>query len=412
MDIDQDGQLSRDEFAAASKTLHKTDLDDDETISIAELRPVQNPFVVRSTQRGTNTNQTPTFTTLSATGSPSKLVSQLLDRYDRAKTAESGSNASRKKDQNLSRDEIGLELDTFQQVDADGNGLLDFTELMQFVRQPAAAVELVVRLGKHKSDEKPVEVIRSSKNLQASVRTSSVGLVTVMLGKTQIEIGASLAGGAADQSELYKRQFKSADTDNNAYLEVKEVERNFYFRNTFQLMDRDSDGKVFQEEMLAFINQISAAARSRTVLEIGNAGRNLFEILDLNRDRRLGRRELTEAVARMELWDADSDKHVTEAELPTHFRLTLGRTQPGVFAAAQPPPSRRPAVAQPSPVAAGYAPRVTSGSAVQPLWFQKMYRNQDGDVSRREFIGSRKQFEQLDANDDNLVDANEALKVM
>jgi hypothetical protein len=157
-------------------------------------------------------------------------------------------------------------------------------------------------------------------------------------------------------------------------------------------MDRDGDGKVFEEEVLAFAKRISAAAKSGTVLNVSNAGRNLFEILDLNRDRRLGRRELTAAVERMELWDADGDKHVAEAELPTHFRLTLGRTQVGGVG-----------VIRTSPTGMLYS-TTAAGNSSRPLWFQKMDRNQDGDISRREFLGPRKKFQTLDKDSDGLID--------
>ena len=39
-----------------------------------------------------------------------------------------------------------------------------------------------------------------------------------------------------------------------------------------------------------------------------------------------------------------------------------------------------------------------------------MDRNCDGDVSRREFLGSHDDFQQLDANADGLIDAAEAAK--
>ena len=38
-----------------------------------------------------------------------------------------------------------------------------------------------------------------------------------------------------------------------------------------------------------------------------------------------------------------------------------------------------------------------------------MDRNHDGDVARREFLGSRDQFDRLDRDKDGLIDANEAL---
>ena len=43
-----------------------------------------------------------------------------------------------------------------------------------------------------------------------------------------------------------------------------------------------------------------------------------------------------------------------------------------------------------------------------PDWFQKMDRNHDGDVSRREFLGPREHFDRLDRDNDGLIDADEA----
>jgi hypothetical protein len=43
-----------------------------------------------------------------------------------------------------------------------------------------------------------------------------------------------------------------------------------------------------------------------------------------------------------------------------------------------------------------------------PLWFRKMDRNGDGDVSRREFLGSQADFERIDTDGDGLIDVQEA----
>ena len=52
----------------------------------------------------------------------------------------------------------------------------------------------------------------------------------------------------------------------------------------------------------------------------------------------------------------------------------------------------------------------TQAPAAGPSWFRKMDRNRDGDISRREFLGPRADFERLDGDRDGLIDAEEAAK--
>src|SRR5262249_21719780 len=43
-----------------------------------------------------------------------------------------------------------------------------------------------------------------------------------------------------------------------------------------------------------------------------------------------------------------------------------------------------------------------------PVWFRKMDRNRDGDVSRKEVLGSDELFRLIDADGDGLISAEEA----
>ena len=45
-----------------------------------------------------------------------------------------------------------------------------------------------------------------------------------------------------------------------------------------------------------------------------------------------------------------------------------------------------------------------------PLWFRKMDVNGDGDVSEREFLGSREDFRRIDLDGDGLISVEEAEK--
>jgi hypothetical protein len=42
------------------------------------------------------------------------------------------------------------------------------------------------------------------------------------------------------------------------------------------------------------------------------------------------------------------------------------------------------------------------------VWFRKMDRNADGDVSRSEFLGTKAEFDAIDADKDALISLEEA----
>ena len=54
--------------------------------------------------------------------------------------------------------------------------------------------------------------------------------------------------------------------------------------------------------------------------------------------------------------------------------------------------------------------KAEAAKAAGPLWFRKMDVNGDGDVSRREWLGSDDDFQRIDTDGDGLIDAAEAAK--
>src|SRR5262249_53543806 len=156
--------------------------------------------------------------------------------------------------------------------------------------------ELNVRLGQKAGGKEAVELVPDEKRpspLADKVRVSG-DTATLDLGITRIDLrtggnqpnGAPLALPENFLKREYQAQFKAADTDNNGYLDMKEAEANPLFRNTFKLMDRDGDGKLFEKEMVAYLDSVqefqNRAAQCCVTLNVTDGGRGLFDLLDTN----------------------------------------------------------------------------------------------------------------------------------
>src|SRR5262249_60952119 len=94
------------------------------------------------------------------------------------------------------------------------------------------------------------------------------------------------------------------------------------------------------------------------------------------------------------------DGQIALSEIPRNYQMTLvrgGAAGPNPFAFQ---------------AAALYGPRQISVPPLKegPTWFRKMDRNRDGDVSRREFLGTDEEFRRLDTDGDGLISLEEAIR--
>ncbi|MEQ8786081.1 MAG: hypothetical protein RIC55_07265 [Pirellulaceae bacterium] len=384
LDVDEDGKLSAEEFVLSSDML-KFDLDDDGVISRGELQPLQSPYYRLARRSGGAPNVAGPFLDLGGDSSPTWLVRRIIEQYDGGE-----------KDGQLSREELKSGGDRFATLDLDGNGQLDFDELRRLFRGDSPHILVVVRLGKKRQEQRTVEVTvaPAAKDLVDGVREGGQADAVLALDKQQLEFSTSSGASTSVVASIFEQQFGALDRDNNGYLDKAEVENNRTLRDAFQLIDADGDEKVFEKEFVAYFERLAEAARARTLLTISDQGNRLFDILDANRDGRLSPREVAAGRDKIGAWDEDDDQLVAADEIPQTWRLEVARGAP------------RFGVVNVATMQQTAARTRTVGG---PPWFSRMDRNEDGEVTRREFLGELAEFDRLDADDNGAVDAQEAL---
>ncbi len=367
LDRNRNGRLDAFELTDAADVLHKVDLDEDELITPKEL------LRRRPARTGALPVMPPTPARLGfwmvLTGeSAAPLAQVLLQRYDRDR------------DGQLRAAESGLDPAAFAALDRDGNGTLDAGELARF----GAGLpdrELLVRVDDPPSPQ-PGKGVQ-----QTAQKTRALALGNALV---ELHVGTTGAGNFLSLRQFYLQRFQVADADRRGYLERQQAEESSYLNGLFALADRDRDGKLSTSELSGFLDLHAQGARSFTTLTVVDQSLPLLGLLDTDPDGQLSLRELSSAWARLRSYDRDGDGTVSREELPRQYQLALvrGWSKPG--------PLPRSATASTGRVARG------------PLWFRNMDVNGDGEVSRREFLGSAEVFRRLDTDGNGLIRLEEA----
>ena len=405
LDRDKDGELTRSEMEAIVGSLRGLDRDADELIDASEVNPISAPIPTAMMQgRPARDSSVPTVLELTPGESPVRLVRQLIKKYDAGSSRGPG-----RRDSRLSPEEFAIPAEAFAAADRNRDGTLNAEELRAYLAQAPRDAILDVALTPDGSGRVAAAVRGGDGSPQSgmTVRQLSEGVVEMDLGLIRLDIHVDDGAGAAEAARKgFRARFDAADANQDGYLEMDELSQDngqpSPLVGLFKAIDRDGDGKLYPRELDEFVARQAVAARGRVTMTASDEGRALFGMLDMDRDRRLGAREVLETFARVSACDRNHDGRVTPDEIPHHIRLVLDRGDLSFLLA---PPAGGPAVLA-SPGVTSAPPR--SRPAAGPSWFRKMDRNRDGDVSPREFLGTREQFDRLDRDHDGLLSPDEA----
>ena len=383
LDTDGDGAVSTAELTDGLGALIKLDLDDDETISAAELAPLFDPsnrqIAINTTE---DSQEAYPFLLLAGGASLDSVSKKLIEEYDRG--------ADGQKSGGLSEGEIPATWESISGFDADSDGELSFAELKTALSVDDYPVEISIQL----------PTFGRAKVTQAGVKVTGLpsSRLSVNLGHQLVEfVAKKWSSDVSNSISFYKIDFLRKDRDKNSYLDANEFASMNIPGATFGACDLDNDGKVFVKEMESFLAENVALSRSRLVMKIENDRRSLFQVLDLNLDRRLSQREFIDGYREMLKHDGNGDGRLSPKEMESRYKVTIELARTSLFEMA----TNQMASANAT------SPRLEQ-STEGPEWFRRMDVNRDGDVSRREFLGPASQFDELDENGDGFLASSEA----
>lgn len=393
-DADKDGHLSEAELQNALKYQAQQDIDDDEALSAAELLPFRDQQPGVAAAIAPNTDDLPFIQVLK--GSERKFAEKLVRYYSQGDETK------------LTRKGTHLDEKAFAGFDKDNDGKWNASEIAAFLKSPVHQVAVSVRFFTRGRAKLEYEVLTKHDSIETG-NSERKDRLTLKLSGLPISIRCDqyLSSSARFTRSFCGQRFSVSDKDRNKYLDVDEF-GSFVGAVAgsvgvldFKTLDANADEMVTRDELFRHLDRDTLAAQSQLETTVSSDGKSMFMMLDENLDRRLSLRELKSGFDKLAALDRDADRRVSriEASSPSQYTLQIGLGRPQLF---------RNMNSQTDMMMSTNAIVRETDRLEGPLWFRKMDRNRDGDVSRREFLGTSSQFDSLDTDKDELLDATEA----
>lgn len=379
LDADQSGLIERAEMRLAPARIAERDNDFDQCVTFDEF--LNNASEVMPGMVVSTINLDP----------PSTVHSELLrDATEPILAARLVRHYDADRDAHLTADELGWTAERMTQLDADDDNRLSMQELSR-IADAQPDVGLDVDLSKQTSEA--MQIIGDPSPEVTAVRAD---LVRLTRGALRLSVGYRHRDPMEEARQNASAAFNAIDIDANGYLDRDEIaEHQRFERYLFDAMDRDGDERVFAEEMLSYVEDYAEPASTTCQVTLLDNGNGFFQLLDQNGDGRISIRELRQS-EQVLLETAGTEPVINPSRLTKAYRIEVVRGGVSLFGRVDRPTIETPAALLKPP----------SG----PIWFQRMDRNGDGDLTWDEFLGPREVFHQIDADHDDLIDEAEATR--
>lgn len=385
LDKDKDGNLSRLELTAAPAVLSALDTNGDELIQGQELTKDRAfpAFQYRTANDKQSMPDSFPFLILPTEGKAKAMAAEMLRRYDH------------NKDRLLDRNEWPLDKTAFDRLDANRDDKLSAAELAEWSKLPPD-LDLIAPL--EPTGPKDIRILPEAdgkpNRLTALLPPSRDGALRIPLDEKQLELVRHSLTAKLNQELL--KQFDALAGTSGVLEEKKIYQPPFTFVALLRLADRNNDNRLSRKELTDYLQVQEKFLFRTSYLTVVDRGSSLFEFLDADHDRRLSPRELRTAWQRLSVWDHDKTGRINRRQVPRQFQFVLSYGQ------------SRAGLPDPQPGAPRDEMSLFRDRSRGPLWFRKMDRNGDGDVSEKEFLGSGEQFRRIDTDGDGLIDVFEA----
>lgn len=390
IDADRDGAITAEEMEAAPLKLLNRDTDDDEIVLLAELKDTTNDMMMPQTAMMSNRRR------VTEPDTAVWLTDKSVDVNKRWGMVQFQLQELYSFGEPIAATDWPMTPELFRAIDTDSNGSVAKGEIAKLLDVPP---HLVLDVSFDSADEeasgprlKLLQVASELSALKPTVRELP-SRISIQLPRIEVELFVNQDATLTNVAQSVKAQFTALDRNQNGYLEKDEVPEQIPgFEFSFEILDDDGDGKVYEQDVVKYVQQRSLVTRAQIRARAADQEDALLTALDTDGDGRLNTREIRLSPTKLKSLDHNGDGQLQSDEIPGSMVVGFVRGN------AQ----------QDGQLFSAPATVVQQADQSIPRWFRGMDGNADGKLSPREFFGTTARFQQLDADADGYISVEEA----